>query len=122
MQIQSLYILSLAGLSSALTTACTTGTSSLCQDFFKTCGTPTPTAILTYGGCHDECVKVTYSPPPCPGTTTTSSCTSTGTTCQDFLKTCGSPTPTATLTYGGCHNVCSGATYTIPPCPTTTNF
>ncbi|KAI1814946.1 hypothetical protein GGS20DRAFT_371862 [Poronia punctata] len=96
-----------------------TSTGTVCEDHLKTCGSPIPTATLTYGGCHDACDTITYTTPACPTptTTTTSSCTRTGTVCEDYFKACGSPTPTATLTYGGCHDVCVTPTYTPPPCP-----
>ncbi|KAI0145143.1 hypothetical protein GGR57DRAFT_304917 [Xylariaceae sp. FL1272] len=102
------------------TTACTS-TGTICEDHLKTCGSPTPTATLTYGGCHDACQHVTYTPPPCPIPTVTSSCTSTGTICEDHFVTCGTPTPTATLTYGGCHAACDQITYSAPSCPTPTS-
>ncbi|KAI1149495.1 hypothetical protein F4825DRAFT_49876 [Nemania diffusa] len=98
-------------------------TGSICDDQFRTCGSPTPTTILTYGACHDACVTLTYSEPPCPTATSvsgSSSCTETYTVCEDHLKTCGSPTPTAILTYGGCHGACEQITYSPPPCPTPT--
>lgn len=71
---------------------------------------------LTEGpSCHDACVTLTYSEPSCPTPTssttsrncgsssssTTKSCTNTYSICEDHVKTCGSPTPTAVLTYGG---------------------
>ncbi|KAI1355967.1 hypothetical protein F5Y01DRAFT_113872 [Xylaria sp. FL0043] len=108
-----------------------TSTGTICDDRFKTCGSPTPTAILTYGACHDACVTLTYSEPPCPTPTTvtsisvsdtsSSSCTLTYSVCEDHIEECGSPTPTAYLTYGGCHPACEHPTYTPPPCPTSTS-
>ncbi|KAI1199207.1 hypothetical protein F5X97DRAFT_125309 [Nemania serpens] len=115
------------------TTPCTS-TGTICDDRFKTCGSPTPTTVLSYGACHDACVTLTYSEPSCPTPTssttsrncgsssssTTKSCTNTYSICEDHVKTCGSPTPTAVLTYGGCHGACEHPTYTPPPCPTST--
>ncbi|KAI0904333.1 hypothetical protein F4823DRAFT_217089 [Ustulina deusta] len=107
-----------------------TSTGTICDDRFKTCGSPTPTTILTYGACHDACVTLTYSEPPCPTPTSStsisasdssSSCTYTYSVCEDHIKECGSPTPTAVLTYGGCHLACEHPTYTPPPCPTSTS-
>ncbi|GAP91368.1 hypothetical protein SAMD00023353_6300080 [Rosellinia necatrix] len=43
-----------------------TSTGTICDERFKTCGEPTPSTILTYGACHDACVTLTYSEPPCP--------------------------------------------------------
>ncbi|KAI0968653.1 hypothetical protein F4678DRAFT_195261 [Xylaria arbuscula] len=103
-----------------------TSTGTICDDRFKTCATTT----LSYGACHDACVTLTYSEPPCPTPTesssssasdSSSSCTYTYTLCEDHIETCGSPTPTAFLTYGGCHPACEHPTYTPPPCPTTTS-
>ncbi|KAI0418314.1 hypothetical protein F5X98DRAFT_115699 [Xylaria grammica] len=106
-------------------------TGSVCDERLKTCGSPTPTTTLNYGACHDACVTLTYSEPPCPTPTSStsvsggggssSSCTYTYTVCEDYLKECGSPTPTAVLTYGGCHGACEHPTYTAPPCPTSTS-
>ncbi|KAI1435910.1 hypothetical protein GGR50DRAFT_270132 [Xylaria sp. CBS 124048] len=74
---------------------------------------------MRYGGCHDMTLTPTYERPPCPTVgIASSSCTSTGTVCDDRFKTCGSPTPTATLTYGACHDACITLTYSEPPCPT----
>ncbi|KAI8947893.1 hypothetical protein F4801DRAFT_488454 [Xylaria longipes] len=106
-----------------------TSTGTICDDRFKTCGSPTPTTTLNYGACHDACVTLTYSEPPCPTSTsdtsisissTSSSCTYTYSVCEDHFETCGSPTPTAILTYGGCHGACEHPIYTPPPCPTST--
>ncbi|KAH8164474.1 hypothetical protein CIB48_g3786 [Xylaria polymorpha] len=93
-----------------------TSTGTICDDRFKTCGSPTPTTTLNYGACHDACVTLTYSEPPCPTSTSDSSSCSVS-VCEDHVRTCGSPSPTAFLTYGGCHGVCEHPTYTPPPCP-----
>ncbi|KAI0397091.1 hypothetical protein F5Y17DRAFT_417136 [Xylariaceae sp. FL0594] len=109
--------------SSSRTTPCPSAGTMVCEDFVKSCGSPTPTALLTYGGCHDACVHPTFSTPSCPTPTTSRSstrisCTLTYTVCEDHLKSCGYPTPTAVLTYGGCHGACEHPTYSPPPCPT----
>ncbi|KAJ2973770.1 hypothetical protein NUW58_g8853 [Xylaria curta] len=39
------------------------------------------------------------------------------TICIDYSQPCGNP-PTATLWYGGCHDITVSTTYTAPPCPT----
>ncbi|KAI1169922.1 hypothetical protein F4777DRAFT_159160 [Nemania sp. FL0916] len=104
-----------------------TSTGTVCDDRFKTCGSPIPTTTIAYGACHDACVTLTYSEPRCPTPTsststisTSSSCTYAWTVCEDHVKTCGSPSPTAMLTYGGCHGACEHPSYTPPPCPTPT--
>ncbi|KAH9905047.1 hypothetical protein F4778DRAFT_780203 [Xylariomycetidae sp. FL2044] len=94
----------------------------ICIDAINVCG-------IRYGGCYDTCTQPKPAPPPCPATTTTTmttsstsapaACTS-GTICVDKLKTCGDPT-TATLTYGGCYDLCGPTpTWTTPSCPTPT--
>ncbi|KAI0513336.1 hypothetical protein F5B22DRAFT_647887 [Xylaria bambusicola] len=104
-----------------------TSTGTVCDTLYRTCVTPIPTT-LTYGACHDACVNVTYSAPGCPTATPSitvvdpSSCTNTYTLCEDHIKECGSPTPTAYLTYGGCHPACETPTYSPPPCPTASSY
>ncbi|KAJ3554738.1 hypothetical protein NPX13_g10535 [Xylaria arbuscula] len=106
-----------------------TSTGTICDERYKTCVTPIPT-ILTYGACHDACVTLTYSEPPCPTSTSiptvseseSSSCTATYSVCEDHIKECGSPTPTAVLTYGGCYPVCEPTTYSEPPCPVSSSY
>ncbi|KAI0110513.1 hypothetical protein F4776DRAFT_392754 [Hypoxylon sp. NC0597] len=106
-----------------------------CFDAVNKCG-------IKYGGCYDMCTQQQPHAPPCPGetsastTTTTlvptlvptlppssssaSDCTKTGTSCVDYLRTCGSP-PTAILTYGGCFPACGPTpTYSAPACPEAT--
>ncbi|KAI2465183.1 hypothetical protein F4781DRAFT_37845 [Annulohypoxylon bovei var. microspora] len=110
-----------------------------CFDAVNKCG-------IKYGRCYDMCSQEMPPPPPCPGdsssatpipTTTSpttitsiptttlvpttitsaSACTSTGTACVDYLRTCGSP-PTAILTFGGCFPACGPTpTYSPPSCP-----
>ncbi|KAI1082005.1 hypothetical protein F5B20DRAFT_43897 [Whalleya microplaca] len=99
--------------------AAESGCPTLCVDAVNKCGVP-------YGGCYPVCsTQLKPTPPPCTATTTsttstTTPCTSTSVLCEDFFKTCGSPTPTTTLTYGGCHPACEKATFTTPTCPTPT--
>ncbi|KAI1099558.1 hypothetical protein F4804DRAFT_78872 [Jackrogersella minutella] len=113
-----------------------------CIDAINECG-------IKWGRCYDMCTQDMPLPPPCPVdptsptpiptittsipiitsvptltpiTTTPSAsvCTSTGTACVDFLRTCGSP-PTAILTYGGCFPACDPTpTFSPPPCPEAT--
>ncbi|KAI0017159.1 hypothetical protein F4780DRAFT_621326 [Xylariomycetidae sp. FL0641] len=111
----SFPILALAAVAAAQSSCTLTGT--VCEDHLKSCGTPTPTAVLTYGGCHPACDQVTYSPPPCP----TPSCTSgISSACDTNYISCGTPV-TTTLTYGGCHDACDTITYSAPSCPEPTN-
>ncbi|KAI1646783.1 uncharacterized protein F4817DRAFT_316501 [Daldinia loculata] len=98
-----------------------------CIDGVNKCG-------IKYGRCYDMCTHSQPSPPPCPEitsapttlppvTSTASPCTSTGTVCVDYLRSCGSP-PTAILTYGGCYPACGPTpTFSPPPClePTETS-
>ncbi|KAI0201197.1 hypothetical protein F4808DRAFT_130337 [Astrocystis sublimbata] len=121
MQLQTLYIITLAGLGAATDAFVpTTIATTVCQNLQQACGAP-PTATMRYGGCHDAAMVPRYTPPPCPiGGSSMTSCTSTGTVCDDRFKTCGSPTPTATISYGACHDACVTLTYSEPPCPTPT--
>ncbi|OTA91509.1 hypothetical protein M434DRAFT_388573 [Hypoxylon sp. CO27-5] len=106
-----------------------------CFDAVNRCG-------IKYGGCYDMCTQQQPHAPPCPeepptttisitweptpvptlppSSSSTSDCTKTGTSCVDYLRTCGSP-PTAILTYGGCFPACGPTpTYSPPPCPEAT--
>ncbi|KAI1640672.1 hypothetical protein F4809DRAFT_400825 [Biscogniauxia mediterranea] len=94
----------------------------ICVDAINDCG-------IRYGSCYPVCsTQLRPTPPPCPPTMTlatgttpaAASCTSTGTVCEDHLKTCGTPTPTAVLTWGGCRGACESPTLTEPDCPTPT--
>ncbi|KAI0599272.1 hypothetical protein F4775DRAFT_591716 [Biscogniauxia sp. FL1348] len=93
----------------------------ICVDAINDCGIP-------YGSCYPICsTQLKPTPPPCPATTTVeartspaTSCTLTGSICEDYLKSCGTPTPTAVLTWGGCRGVCESPTFTEPDCPTPT--
>ncbi|KAI0008945.1 hypothetical protein F4779DRAFT_584523 [Xylariaceae sp. FL0662B] len=100
--------------------AAESGCPTICIDGVNPCGT-------RFGGCYPACsTQLKPTPPPCTASTTssttssTASCTLTGTVCEDHLKTCGSPVPTATLTYGGCHPACEKPTFITPTCPTPT--
>ncbi|KAF8470625.1 hypothetical protein BDZ91DRAFT_718539 [Kalaharituber pfeilii] len=89
-----------------------TCTYSICEDRINECG-------MGYGGCFlaPECGGTwpTFTPPPCPTTTTTSSCNFQ--ICADYINSCG-------IWYGGCFLApeCGGTwpSFTAPPCPSTT--
>ncbi|KAI1340774.1 hypothetical protein F5Y15DRAFT_32328 [Xylariaceae sp. FL0016] len=116
MYFRELAVLTFVAMASAQSSC--TETATTCVGSVKSCGSPTPTAVLTYGGCRGVCTTTAWPEPPCPTEEApTSSCTLTGTLCEDWIKECGSPVPTATLTYGGCHDPCVKVTYTAPPCP-----
>ncbi|KAI5859513.1 hypothetical protein GGS23DRAFT_600434 [Durotheca rogersii] len=97
-----------------------------CFDALSLCG-------VKYGGCYDVCSQEQPGPPPCPDIPSTTApepsttpsppapCTSTGTACVDYLRTCGDP-PTAILTFGGCYPACGPKpTFSPPPCPLPTD-
>ncbi|KAI0376126.1 hypothetical protein F5Y04DRAFT_223301 [Hypomontagnella monticulosa] len=101
-----------------------------CMDAINECG-------IKWGRCYDMCKQGQPAPPPCPPSptsittitvpttslptiTSATPCSSTGTACVDYLRTCGSP-PTAILTYGGCFPACGPTpTFSPPPCPEAT--
>ncbi|KAI2634002.1 hypothetical protein GGS21DRAFT_123193 [Xylaria nigripes] len=118
MQLHNLWFVTLIGLGTTSSISVpTTLPTTICVDYAYPCGSP-PTTTLIYGGCHDVSVPTVYKPPPCPaGSSSSNSCTSTGIICDDRFKTCGSPTPSVTLTYGACHDACVTLTYSEPPCP-----
>ncbi|ETS80022.1 hypothetical protein PFICI_07551 [Pestalotiopsis fici W106-1] len=112
-------------------------TRTVCADYINECG-------IWYGGCFADCTPwPTFSKPPCPSNTSTSSnfpvlvtttttlppsviVTDTPTTptstdchdqtiCADYINSCGQ-------TYGGCFSACTPwPVFTPPPCPSSSN-
>lgn len=116
--------LAAAANAAAVSTADNCSTRTVCADYVNDCG-------IWYGGCFADCKPwPTFTPPPCPSTSSSVGLVTPTSSQQPSSKPCGGEVACVTsyrdcsttqLPFGGCYPACSPQPlYTPPPCPQAT--